>query len=67
MRESIVELTTTVPESTDQSDVDPRRTVEALRDGADLDTNVLDTVPLRPWMKVKIAALRPRHLDPGQA
>lgn len=101
MRDFIVELTTTIPEGTDQSEVDARRAAENVQvkaltetghlarlwwlagdwpagqrrsigvwradDEADLHANVLGTLPLRPWMTVKITALRPHHNDPGPA
>lgn len=101
MREFIVELTTTIPEGTEQSEVDARRAAETVRvkeltatghlarlwwragewragerrsigvwradDEADLNANVLGTLPLRPWMDVTVTGLRPHHNDPGQA
>lgn len=36
-------------------------------DEADLRTNVLGTLPLRPWMDVKVTALRTHHNDPAPA
>ncbi|MBS2548638.1 nuclear transport factor 2 family protein [Catenulispora sp. NL8] len=100
MREFVVELITTVPEGTEQSEVDARRAAENLRvreltaaghltrlwwqagewpagqrrsigvwraaDEADLHANVLGTLPLRPWMDVKVTALRTHHNDPGR-
>ncbi|MFI7002244.1 muconolactone Delta-isomerase family protein [Nocardia sp. NPDC050175] len=35
-------------------------------DEADLRTNVLDTLPLRPWMTFTITPLQPHPNDPGQ-
>ncbi|WP_257015898.1 muconolactone Delta-isomerase family protein [Rhodococcus sp. ACS1] len=35
-------------------------------DEADLHANVLDTLPLRPWMSVTVTPLRPHPNDPGQ-
>jgi len=101
MREFIVEMTTTIPEGTEQSEVDARRAAELARvkelaatgnaarlwwragewpegvrrsigvwradDEADLHANVLGTLPLRPWMEIKVTALRPHFNDPGRA
>jgi muconolactone D-isomerase len=48
--------------------VGERRSIGVWRadDEADLNANVLGTLPLRPWMDVKVTALRPHHRDPGQ-
>ncbi|MDV6271376.1 muconolactone Delta-isomerase family protein [Rhodococcus globerulus] len=35
-------------------------------DEADLHINVLDTLPLRPWMSIAVTALQPHPNDPGQ-
>ncbi|MGF6886409.1 muconolactone D-isomerase [Nocardia sp. GAS34] len=73
MREFIVELTTTIPEGTEQSEVDARRAAENVRVKELTATGhlarlwwlaVLGTLPLRPWMDVKVTALRPHHNDP---
>ncbi|AII04009.1 muconolactone delta-isomerase [Rhodococcus wratislaviensis] len=95
MQEFLVEITTTIPDGTESSEVDARRAAEAIRarelssaghlarlwrpvgelrsigvwradDEADLHTNVLDTLPLRPWMSITVTALRPHPNDPGQ-
>jgi muconolactone D-isomerase len=34
-------------------------------DETDLHTNVLDTLPLRPWMSFAVTAVRPHPNDPG--
>ncbi|MFC9434038.1 muconolactone Delta-isomerase family protein [Nocardia sp. NPDC057030] len=34
-------------------------------DQSDLQVNVLDTLPLRPWMTLTITALQPHPNDPG--
>ncbi|XVV39145.1 muconolactone Delta-isomerase family protein [Streptomyces sp. CA-100214] len=94
MNEFMVELTTAVPDGTDQMEVDRRRAAEAVRAGelatqgrlfrlwrpvgearsigiwraddeADLRTNVLGSLPLRPWMTAVITPLQPHPNDPG--
>jgi muconolactone D-isomerase len=49
--------------------VGERRSIGVWRanDEADLNGNVLGTLPLRPWMDVKVTALRQHHMDRGQA
>lgn len=44
-----------------------RRSIGVWRadDENDLHANVLGTLPLRPWMDVKVTTLRPHHNDPG--
>lgn len=95
-QEFIVEITTTIPDGTDTSEVDTRRAAEAVRakeltaggnlvrlwrpvgelrsiglwravDETDLRANVLDTLPLRPWMTLTITAVRPHPNDPGRS
>jgi muconolactone D-isomerase len=95
-QEFIVEITTTIPDGTDPSEVDARRAAEAVRakeltssgklvrlwrpvgelrsiglwraeDEADLREHMLDTLPLRPWMKLTITAVQPHPNDPGRS
>jgi muconolactone D-isomerase len=94
-REFIVEITTTIPDRTDPSEVEERRAEEAVRakefaasghlarlwrpvgelrsiglwraeDEADLYANVLDTLPLRPWMAITVTEVQPHPNDPGR-
>ena len=95
MQEFLVEITTTVPDGTEDAEVDRRRAAEAGRaaelaatghlfrlwrpvgemrslgiwraaDESDLHENVLGTLPLRPWMTLKITALQSHPNDPGK-
>ena len=95
MKEFLVEITTTIPEGTEEAEVDRRRAAEALRaaelaatgnlfrlwrpvgelrslgiwraaDEADLHEKVLGTLPLSPWMNVKVTALQSHPNDPGK-
>jgi muconolactone D-isomerase len=36
-------------------------------DEADLHRRVLDTLPLRPWMRIAVTAVQPHPNDPGRA
>ncbi|MHA6759405.1 muconolactone Delta-isomerase family protein [Streptacidiphilus sp. PAMC 29251] len=96
MKEFLVEITTTIPEGTEEAEVDRRRAAEAVRaaelaaagnlfrlwrpvgelrslgiwcavDEADLHEKVLGTLPLRPWMNVKVTALESHPNDPGRS
>lgn len=96
MQEFLVEITTTIPDGTDPSEVDTRRAAEAVRaqelaaagnlvrlwrpvgelrsiglwraaDEADLHARVLDTLPLRPWMRLAVTAVQSHPNDPGPA
>ena len=96
MREFLVEITTNIPEGTEQAEVDRRRAAEAVRsaelaatghlfrlwrpvgelrsigvwcadDEAELHEKVLGTLPLRPWMTVRVTPLTPHPNDPGRA
>ncbi|MEY9895759.1 muconolactone D-isomerase [Catenulispora sp. MAP5-51] len=95
MQEFLVEITTTIPEGTEQAEVDSRRAAEAVRaaelaatgnlfrlwrpvgemrslgiwradDETALHEKVLDTLPLRSWMTLKVTALQPHPNDPGK-
>ncbi|MGW4391843.1 muconolactone Delta-isomerase family protein [Streptomyces sp. NPDC004685] len=94
MKEFLVELTTTVPEGADPTEVSRRRAGEAARakelasagrlvrlwrpvgelrsigvwradDEADLQENVLGTLPLWPWMTALVTAVQSHPNDPG--
>ncbi|RAG82166.1 muconolactone delta-isomerase [Streptacidiphilus pinicola] len=96
MNEFLVEITTTIPEGTEEAEVDRRRAAEAVRAGelaatghlfrlwrpvgelrslgiwraadeADLHEKVLGTLPLRPWMSLKVTALQSHPNDPGKS
>jgi hypothetical protein len=65
MQEFIVELTTTIPEGAEQSEVDTRWAADNVRI-KELTANVPSTPPLQPWMDVKVtAAATPRHPGSG--
>ena len=95
MKEFLVEITTTIPEGTEEAEVGRRRAAEAVRaaelaatghlfrlwrpvaelrslgiwratDEADLHAKVLGTLPLRPWMNVKVTPLQSHPNDPGK-
>ena len=95
MTEFLVELTTTVPEGTEPSEVERRRAAEAVRaaelasaghlvrlwraegelpsiglwraaDISELCEKAISTLPLRPWMTVKITTLESHPNDPGR-
>jgi muconolactone D-isomerase len=95
VREFIVEITTTVPEGADQTEVERRWAAEAIRtqelaaaghlarlwraaDGtrtiglwlaagqAELEKNVIDTLPLRSWMAIRITPVSPHPNDPAR-
>ncbi|MEU1628477.1 muconolactone Delta-isomerase family protein [Streptomyces sp. NPDC020096] len=96
MNEFLVEITTTIPEGTEEAEVARRRAAEAVRaaelaatghlfrlwrpvgelrslgiwraaDEADLHEKVLGTLPLRPWMSLKVTALQSHPNDPGKS
>jgi muconolactone D-isomerase len=95
MKEFLVEITTAIPEGTEQAEVDRLRAAEAVRaaelaaaghlfrlwrpvgetrslgiwraaDETDLHEKVLGTLPLRPWMTLRVTALQSHPNDPGK-